>query len=132
MTAIGTVATLYHAASGDLRTILRKADYYTISLACMAMAESLHPQQRGPIEATAKLVSIAALPFRPTAVTACHAIRMEVKPFEMEFHTACGKSFYQQLLTFCDSFHQMKANLPYLSNQPFLFTISQRGGSSAS
>ena len=79
MTAVGSVATLYHAATGKMRTVLRKADYYTISLACMAMADSMRSQQRGYRRTSAKLISLAALPFKPTAVTACYATQMEVR-----------------------------------------------------
>ena len=75
---MGTAATLYHSASGRLRSVLRKADYYTISLSCMAMAGTLQNPSKSIAGKTARLVSLAALPFRPSAVTACYASQMEV------------------------------------------------------
>lgn len=78
MLAMGTAATLYHSASGKLRSVLRKVDYYTISLSCMAMANSLRSQE-GSAKRAVQTASLAALPFKPTAVTAYHAAHMEVR-----------------------------------------------------
>ena len=77
--AIGLAATAYHATSGKLRTAFRKADYWTISLSSVAMTKALHPermQNRWAMAASA--ASLAAIPFQPTLVTACHAAAMEV------------------------------------------------------
>lgn len=79
MVAMGTAATLYHATSGRLRSLLRKVDYYTISLSCMAMERSLHPKSVGLVGRATRVASLAALPFKPTAVTACYAAQMEVR-----------------------------------------------------
>ena len=76
---MGTAATLYHSASGKLRSVLRKADYYAISLSCMAMASTVQNPREGIVGRTARLVSLVALPFRPSAVTACYASKMEVR-----------------------------------------------------
>lgn len=72
--AVGTAAAAYHAASGKLRTVLRKADYYAISLSSIAMTYSLHSagMRTGPGRMAAA-ASVAFIPFQPTLVTACHA-----------------------------------------------------------
>ena len=79
MVAMGTAATLYHASSGKLRTMLRKLDYYTISVSTMAMAHSLHPQQQRPLARRAATFLALAVPLKPTLVTAVHCAALEVR-----------------------------------------------------
>ena len=77
--AIGLAATAYHATSGKLRTAFRKADYWTISLSSVAMTKALHPERmQNRWAKVASAASLAAIPFQPTLVTACHAAAMEV------------------------------------------------------
>jgi hypothetical protein len=83
MLAMGTAATLYHGSSGRIRPVLRKLDYYTISVSTMAMAHSLHPQPGRPIvRRAATCLALAAVPLKPTLVTAAHCAAMEVCSLE--------------------------------------------------
>ena len=68
LVAVGASATAYHAASGKLRSALRKLDYWTIALASTQMARALFPPTSARLRAL-NAASWALTPFRPTAVS---------------------------------------------------------------
>ena len=79
LNVVGAVASLYHASSGRLRPLLRKADYYAIAVAsAMMRGAAFGGGSRPPLAVT--LAMLAVLPFKPTLVTAGNLIAVEVSP----------------------------------------------------
>ena len=77
--AVGASATAYHAASGKLRTSLRKLDYWTIALASTQMARALFPPT-SPCLRALNAASWALTPFQPTVVSTLNFGIAEARP----------------------------------------------------
>lgn len=75
MIAVGAAATLYHASSGKVRSVLRKADYWTISMASTCMLRALFPQHPRWIQ----VASFTAIPFRPFAMSTAYTLAMQAE-----------------------------------------------------
>ena len=75
MIAVGAAATLYHASSGKMRKILRKADYWTISVSSTAMMRAVCPKQPRWIQ----IASIAAIPFKPFMLSTAYTLAMQAE-----------------------------------------------------
>ena len=76
MLAVGAAAVSYHATSGQLRTVLRKLDYWTISASSMLMTRALLPEQNSMRRASNAAGLL--LPFQPSIVSIANAGIMEV------------------------------------------------------
>lgn len=75
--AVGLAATLYHASSGAARRWARKLDYWTIAYTSSAMVKCLFADSAAAQRAAT--ASLAAVPFRPFAVSAAHALVMQTE-----------------------------------------------------
>jgi hypothetical protein len=77
MVGVGAAATLYHGSSGRMRRILRKADYWAISVSSTAMIHALFPHPRwvcGALKA-----SLLAVPFKPFVLSTAHTLAMQAE-----------------------------------------------------
>ncbi|KAL6771729.1 hypothetical protein ACKKBG_A27585 [Auxenochlorella protothecoides x Auxenochlorella symbiontica] len=84
--AVGVVATAYHASSGRLRSVLRKADYWTITVAGAALSKAVHRDRRWARRAIG--TSMLAVPFFPFHLSAAHTLATQAEFARCARHSA--------------------------------------------
>lgn len=77
MIGVGFSALLYHATQGKMRSVARKLDYYSISLASGRMVRALWPES----QAVKQIVrgSLLAIPFRPFIISTAYTLVMQAE-----------------------------------------------------
>ncbi|KAG2497941.1 hypothetical protein HYH03_004203 [Edaphochlamys debaryana] len=73
--AVGCIASLYHSSWGRARPALRKLDYWAIALASMVLRSAVV----GPAPAWLAAAMVAAIPFKPAAVSSVNFAAAEAR-----------------------------------------------------
>ncbi|KAK9806731.1 hypothetical protein WJX72_000866 [[Myrmecia] bisecta] len=95
LVTVGVAASAYHAASGRLRTHLRKLDYWTIALSSTSMVKALFPQGSKALQASS-LASLALTPFLPFVVSTVNTGIMEVEFARRALSHKCIRPAYRR------------------------------------
>ncbi|GLC33828.1 hypothetical protein PLESTF_000594400 [Pleodorina starrii] len=73
--AVGVIATIYHGSWGRFRLVARKVDYYAIAASSLLLRSAVV----GPVPRWLTAAMLAAVPFKPTAVSGSNFMAVEVR-----------------------------------------------------